>query len=185
MRCCISCITNTISGTDREKWDYVYEHHHPYLLEPDPREAVDYPVEDDPALIADEAYRDALFVQEWQEWQSHNPNIAFEFWLDWKYRYGTTVYGNLPQHKKHHHVGYSWAPCPYDTVSSGTRSRHLTGSDVPTEGQILHEAGGKHYYMKNKYRGFECTFFDESDPDNPDKNCPYYIANGHKKYFYI
>jgi len=97
---------------------------------------------------------------------------------NWEQLYGTTVSGNLPQHKKHHHEGHKWAQCPYDTVSSGIRSRHLTGSDVPVEGQILHEdANGRHYYMKTKSKGprwgFECTY----------PGCPYEIATG-KPYFY-
>lgn len=95
----------------------------------------------------------------------------------WEQLYGTTVYGNLPQHKKHNHVGHCWAKCPYDTTCSGVRRRHMVGTETPPEGTVLHEAGGKHYYMKTHSRGvwgFECTF----------DGCPYYITYG-KRYFFV
>lgn len=95
----------------------------------------------------------------------------------WEALYGSTLYGNLPPHKKHHHVGHCWLPCPYDTICSGTRMQHLIGTTNPAEGQILHEVVGKHYYMRSWNKGarwgFECTF----------DGCPYNTTYG-SHYFY-
>jgi len=35
--------------------------------------------------------------------------------LTWEEMYGTTAVGNLPQHKKHEHIGNMFMPCPYST----------------------------------------------------------------------
>jgi hypothetical protein len=97
---------------------------------------------------------------------------------DWEEMYGTTLSGNLPQHKKHHHVGHKWAPCPYDTDArcSDTRKRYLLG--VVPEGIAHVDADGKEYYMKTAQRGtawgFECT---------NSGICPYY-ADNKRNYFY-
>jgi len=130
----------------------------------------------------------------YQSWYSTHPTysgITFDRWMKWRSIYGTTTYGNLPQHKKYQHVGYCWAPCPYSTQSSDARTENMTGNyldpaRLPNEetglwtisGTITFSGTGKvdHgiYYMKNKYRGFECTF----------DGCPYYLYHG-KRYFYI
>lgn len=91
---------------------------------------------------------------------------------EWEDIYGTTLSGNLPQHKKHHHVGHCWVPCPYSTQCGDLRREHLTVSGTQED----HTAGGKIHYMATSCRGkwgFECTF----------DGCPYYIANG-QRYFY-
>jgi len=96
---------------------------------------------------------------------------------NWEEMYGTTLSGNLPQHKKHHHVGHKWAPCPYDTDArcNNLRKDHLLGI-VPV-GTAHTDVNGKEHYMTTAQRGtawgFECTFDD----------CPYYIATG-QRYFY-
>lgn len=115
----------------------------------------------------------------------------------WEQLYGTTAYGNLPQHKKHLHDGHCWAPCPYDTTCTGVRTQNMTGyyldpyydpntnymtisGTIPfTDAQkVLHEdANRRHYYMKTTSKGsawgYECTF----------NNCPYKTQHG-KPYFY-
>jgi len=105
----------------------------------------------------------------------------------WEQLYGTTTYGNLPQHKKHFHVGHCWAPCPYDIECNEVRTRNmldLTERDedgeyiYPLPTRTTHSGiDNKHYYMKTHSRGvwgFECTY----------SGCPYYLAHG-KRYFYV
>ena len=92
----------------------------------------------------------------------------------WEQIYGSTLYGNLPQHKKHHHVGHCWAPCPYSTQCSDLRREHMIGTYGGTVND--HTANGKVHYMATSNRGvwgYECTF----------DNCPYYTVNG-RRYFY-
>lgn len=105
-------------------------------------------------------------------------NVTQLQWVAWKRLYGTTAYGNLPQHKKHHHVGYCWLPCPYSTQSSDLRTLHLLGTSSPSEGRNSHVGvDDKIYYMATEGGGarwgFECTF----------DGCPYETAYG-VKYFY-
>ncbi len=96
----------------------------------------------------------------------------------WERIYGTDYVGNLPQHKKHLHVGNCWCPCPYDSAATDLRTRHLLGlSDTdPLPTKIPHTDGTKNYFMKPDYRGVwgnVCTF----------DNCDYYLNTG-KRYFY-
>jgi len=116
----------------------------------------------------------------------------------WERFYGTTAYGNLPQHKKHLHIGHKWARCPYDTECNDIRTEHMTGNfldphydpdtyystitgTVPfTSAQKIEhydDAEEKHVYMSTASRGtkwgFECTF----------SGCPYRNYHG-KPYFY-
>jgi len=130
---------------------------------------------------------------DYQSWYATHPTysgITFDRWMKWRAVYGTTTYGNLPQHKKHQHVGYCWAPCPYSTQSSTARRENMTGNYLDPycvqneetglctiTGTVTFSGTGEDhgiYYMKNKYRGFECTF----------DGCPYYLYHG-KRYFYV
>lgn len=92
----------------------------------------------------------------------------------WEALYGTEAYGNLPQHKKHQHVGNKWNPCPYSTQSDDLRSAHRLG-EVPTK--VDHTgANGKVYYMSPDVRGswgYVCTF----------SGCTHFISTG-EHYFY-
>lgn len=111
--------------------------------------------------------------------------VGWYEWLKWKNTHGTVYYGNLPQHTKHEHVGYSWMPCPYDNNSNldldpdtgnhTLRRRHLLGG-TPSQA-VDHSENNKRYYMRPTSRGarwgFECSFDD----------CPYYINSG-RRYFY-
>lgn len=98
---------------------------------------------------------------------------------EWEYIHGTTIDGNLPQHKKHHHVGHCWCPCPYDTDArcSDLRKEHLLGPPPFPDTEAHVDANGKEYYMTTSSRGsawgFECTF----------SGCPYNDAHG-IEYFY-
>lgn len=100
----------------------------------------------------------------------------FEKWVQHKFSMGTTMYGNLPQHKKHEHVGHCWMPCPYDVNTEVVRMRAMLDLDVgqfPIEGRNDHGV----YYMKTDHSGpvwgFSCTYH----------NCPYLVAYG-STYFY-
>lgn len=99
---------------------------------------------------------------------------------EWEYIHGTTTDGNLPQHKKYHHVGHCWCPCPFDTTDrcSDLRTVILIGVSDPSEGRSAHvDANGKEYYMTTSSRGsvwgFECTF----------SGCPYEVVHN-VEYFY-
>jgi len=172
-RCKVDCVS-IISGTNREKWDYVrglyFDSYGNEIRDPS-----------DPARIAEEAAMTALFTKEETAWQAKSPNAPFEYWLQWKYERGSESYGNLPQHKAsfkidcdgNQIIGHSYAPCPYSTESTDLRSEQMLGS-VPTK--VTHTAGGVIYYMETAYQGkwgFRCTY----------DGCPYYLTNG-VRYFY-
>lgn len=116
----------------------------------------------------------------------------------WEKLYGTNAYGNLPQHKKHLHIGHKWAPCPYDTYCNEVRTQHLTEyyldpfydpntNYMTISGTVPFTDGGKiehydlvtrkHVYMNTASRGarwgYECTF----------SGCPYRVQHG-RNYFY-
>lgn len=118
-----------------------------------------------------ELFHDDLFT--WTFFiEDNSNNVIFERFLQWQYQYGTSVYANLPQYKKHEHVGHCWAPCPYSTDSDGVRSESMLGFTPATKND--HGI----YYMKTEGKGgvwgFECTY----------DGCPYYTGTG-KKYFYV
>lgn len=104
--------------------------------------------------------------------------IMFEKFVQWKYEFGssTTLYGNLPQHKRNDHYGHCWMLCPYDENNDEHRMRALLGledAQWPIEGRNDHGI----YYMKTANRGtvwgFECT----------SPTCPY-LTTYSGTYFY-
>lgn len=155
----------------RRKWNYVKN-----LYQGSYAITVDGYIDDsrdisDPSYIADFDRYDAQFVEDYDNWVTTRSGIDFERWLEWRYRVGTTMYGNLPQWKKDQHEGHCWMPCPYSTDSSDTRSEIMLGS-VPTK--VDH---GDHYMAtasRGSVWGFECTY----------SGCPYLLTNG-TRYFYV
>lgn len=135
------------------------------------------PTDDQPSIdlmMADILEYDDALVE-------HGILVPFDKWLIWKLTVGTSLYGNLsPNKKRKDKVGHSYAPCPYDTSCSDSRSMALLEIDnigsLPTK--ILHEIGTKHYFMRTAARGnkwgYECTF----------PGCPFHTTNN-KNYFYI
>lgn len=167
MTLCRPICVSTISGTNREKWDYVRTFYYGSRTE---IRAID-----DEARIADEARWATEFGEDEAAWIANYSHVPFERFLQWKFEQGTYQYGNLGDWKKDDHVGHCFAPCPYDSNADETRTRimlDLSNSDpLPTRND--HGI----YYMKTANRGakwgFECT----SD------SCPYYTTNG-VRYFY-
>lgn len=157
-----------ISGTDREKWEYVRDLYYPTRTET--RDA------SDPAYIAEQAELDDIYNEDHTIWLAYYSHVPFEKFMQWYYTYGTYQYNNLPEHKKHEHIGHCFAPCPYDSNAKELRTRHLLdlGDSDPLPTRNDHGI----YYMRTTSKGskwgFECTF----------DNCPYYVANG-QRYFYI
>lgn len=163
-RCKPDCVT-TVTGTNREKWDYVRSL---YFGDYTEARAVD-----DEARIADEAALTALFGEDEASWLARAPSKPFERWMQWKYEYGTEAYANLPEYKTDDHIGRCYAACPYSTEATDLRSEHMLGS-VPTK--VTHTIDGVTYYMEIAYQGrwgFRCTY----------DGCPYYLTNG-IRYFY-
>jgi len=122
--------------------------------------------------------------------------------MTWEEMYGTTYEGNLPQHKKHLHIGNSWIACPYsiqalkvydaewEAAMGFTRAEYesLYGP-LDVNSKIIdmlgfvpsplhnHTLNGKDVFMIPKKKGvwgYECQ--------HPD--CPYLLDNG-RPYFYI
>jgi hypothetical protein len=169
-KCGPECV-EIISGTNREKWDYVHGLYFPRPMV-DPRDPADV------ARVADEAVLTGLFQGEESVWLSRYPTTPFEYWLQWKYERGTDSYGNLPQFKATEDVGSCTAPCPYSTQSEDQRSIDMLGA-IPSGAltKVTHAVGGITYYMRAAYSGqwgYECTY----------DGCPYYLVNGHR-YIYI
>lgn len=58
-------------------------------------------------------------------------------------------------------------------------TRELPATFSGIELLIPHNYDNRDYYMQTSSRGsvwgFECTFYDEEDPTNPEKNCPFYL----------
>ena len=99
----------------------------------------------------------------------------------WRYTVGTTSSGNLPEYKKYQHIGYCWAPCPYDTNATAIRTRHLLNlsltDPLPSKVHHLDGATGKEVFMSPEHRGglgFLCTY----------SGCTRLIDTG-KQYFYL
>jgi len=169
-KCGPECV-EIISGTNREKWDYVYGLYFP-RPETDPRDPADV------ARISEEAALTTLFQNEESVWTSRNPSTPFERWLQWKYERGSKNYGNLPQYRATEDVGSCTAPCPYSTQSVDQRSIDMLGA-VPGGAltKVTHAVGGVTYYMRAAYSGqwgYECTY----------DGCPYYLVYG-ERYIYI
>jgi len=173
--CTPPCVEIQEGWTTRQKWNYVKNLYMPsYDIDSngnyvDPRDAGDV------ARISSEAKYDGMYNTDLAAWQARilgGHNEPFERFLQWQYQIGTTMYGNLPQHKKHDHVGHCWMPCPYSTDSSAERSVTMLGFSVGTK--VDHGI----YYMKTQARGsvwgYECTF----------DSCPYYIGEN-IRYFYV
>lgn len=166
------CVEIQSGWTNRQKWNYVKNLYMPsYGIDAngdyiDSRELLD------PARVEDEQKYILMFNADLVAWQLRGSVGYFEHFLQWQYEYGTAVYGNLPQHKKHEHEGHCWAPCPYSTASSDVRSEIMLGF-VPTV-KNDHDI----HYMEtgsNGIRwGFRCTY----------SGCPYLQTTG-KQYFYV
>ena len=109
MPCKIPCIEE-ISGTDREKWEYVVAHY--------------------AAIAPNDA--DEQFLTDWNNWQvdiDAGRDVIFEKWIQWRCQTGSVHYGNLPEFVKTQNVGHCHAPCPYSTQSSAGRTRIMLGLD--------------------------------------------------------
>lgn len=166
------CVEIKEGWTSRQKWNYVKNLHQPnYAIDANGDEA-DSRAIDDEARIADFVIWDGQYNTDYNNWITSYSNIAFERWLQWQYEIGTTVYGNLPQHKRHDHDGHCWMPCPYSADSSDERSSEMLGF-TPTKND--HGI----YYMKTESRaawGFECTY----------SGCPHIVDYGNDNaYFYV
>ena len=163
---CLPQCVSIITGTDREKWDYVREIYFPTGVETrDP---------DDPSRLDDEAYLDDTFAQDYLVWSTTYSGVPLERFMQWYYEHGTYQYNNLGDFKNT--IGHCFAPCPYDTACSPTRTRHMLGLEE-TDPLPTRSAHGI-YYMRTESRGskwgFECTY----------DNCPHYLDTG-QRYFYV
>lgn len=167
------CVEIQTGWSNRRKWNYVknlYMASYNILPNGDYYDSRDV---SDVSRVADEAKFTTMFNTDLANWQARGANIEFERFLQWQYEYGTTIYGNLPQHKKvGDHVGHCWAPCPYSNDSDATRSETMLGFTPGTKND--HGI----YYMETASNGtewgFRCTYDD----------CPYYTATGNR-YFYV
>jgi len=168
------CVEVQSGWTNRQKWNYVKNLYMPsYAIDAsgdytDNRELLD------PARVDDEQKYILMFNIDLTAWLERG-NGYFEYFLQWQYERGTTIYGNLPQHKKHEHEGHCWAPCPYSTASSDIRSETMLGF-VPT----VKNDHGIHYMETGSNGaswGFRCTY----------SGCPFTTISGNegKKYFYV
>ncbi len=179
--CAPPCV-NIISGTNRQKWNYVRNlYQMSYTLASGTYNYYDDRAVDDPARIADIASYNAMYQNDLNHWLTYYPSKPFEFYLQWKYQHGTHYYGNLPQAEYLNNIGHCWMPCPYSTQCTDTRTRVMLGlSDSdPLPPKVDHKTvDNKDIYLKTASNGsdygFECTFL----------GCPHYIANG-TRYFYI
>ena len=52
-------------------------------------------------------------MRRWGKYRHCGPNPCDT--LTWEELYGSSLDNNLPQHKKHLHIGNMWIPCPYST----------------------------------------------------------------------
>jgi hypothetical protein len=167
-----------VSGTDRQKWNYVRNLYQPSYVVDSSYNYVDPRSSSDPARIEDEAGYFLDFSEDLAMWQTFYYTKPFEKFLEWRNQHGTTAYGNLPQHKRQDHVGHCWAPCPYSTQSSDFRTRSLLGitisGSLPTK--VDHTLpDGREVFLQNADGGvFICPFDD----------CTHYITNG-TRYHYL
>jgi len=167
-----TCVEIQTGWTNRQKWNYVKNlYMSSYGIDAngdyiDSRDLLD------PARIADEQKYILMFNADLAAWQARGSAGEFERFLQWQYEYGTTIYGNLAQHKKDQHDGHCWAPCPYSTASSDTRSENMLGF----EPSVKNDHGTS--YMQTDSNGtswgFRCTY----------SGCPYLQSTG-KQYFYV
>ncbi len=96
---------------------------------------------------------------------------------NWQTIYGTSAYGNLPQHKVTDHIGHSWNPCPYSTQCPEDRARILFGITSVTgtlPARADHTSDGTVHYLRTSGRGarwgYECLF----------DGCTYYTDTGNR-----
>lgn len=171
-----------INGTTRQKWNYVRNlYQSSYTLASGTYDYYDDRDPLDPARVADELSYAEMYQADLSYWLSYYSSIPFEFYLQWRYQYGTRVYNNLPQPNYLNNVGHCWMPCPYSTECSDDRTRLMLGlsSSDPLPPKTSHTLlDGRKVYLKmsavSSSWGFECKF----------DGCPYYIANG-SRYFYV
>lgn len=184
--CSVQYVEIKDGWSTRQKWNYVRSLYVPsYKIDTNGNRLECYTWEDnciarsvtDPARVYDENKYDQMYSTDYDAWQAHAPSAHFEKFLEWKYKYGTYIYGNLPQYKKSHHVGHKWMICPYSTQSSEDRTKFILGIDDLDALPLQNDHGT--YYMKTASNGaswgFECTY----------ANCPYFTTiNVGKKFFY-
>jgi hypothetical protein len=171
-----------VSGTTRQKWNYVRNlYQMSYTLASGTYDYYDSRGVDDPARIMDETAFNQMYQADLDHWMSYHSSKPFELYLQWRFQHGTRAYGNLPQPEYLNKVGHCWMPCPYSTECTDTRTRLMLGlSDTdPLPPKTSHElVDGKKVYLKTASSGaawgFICTF----------DGCPHYIANG-TRYFYV
>jgi hypothetical protein len=168
-----------ISGTNRQKWNYVRSlYQMSYTLASGTYDYYDSRDIDDPARIMDETAFDTMYQIDLDNWLAVHSTKPFELYLQWKFQHGTKYYGNLPQRENLYHVGHSWMPCPYSIECSDDRTRAMLGITVsgalpPKTSHV--NIDSKKVYLKTADGGaFVCSF----------DGCPYYIANG-TRYFYL
>lgn len=119
------------------------------------------------------------YLFEWTDYaQNRGIRVAiFEKWLQWRFEIGssTSLYGNLPHHKRNNHDGHCWMPCPYSTDSTDERSDAMWAvSGHPTLTKNDH---GNNYMQTDSNGtvwGWRCTY----------SGCPY-EAVYNKPYFYV
>jgi len=180
--CTPPCVEIKLGWSDRQKWNYVKNLYQPnYTIDSNGDEA-DPRAIDDEARIADFVTWDGQYNDDHTTWITYYSSTPFEKWLQWQYEIGTTVYGNLPQHKKSEHKGHCWMPCPYTSITDSSVERSETmwsGSGAPELSRVAHGI----YYMKTQARGsvwgYECTF----------DGCSYLESTGGvvsgTRYFYV
>jgi len=166
-RCKAQCV-EIVSGTNRDKWNYVRSLYFGQRTE--------NRLPDDPSRIADELYEDQTFTEDQAVWLSSYSSVPFERFMQWYYERGTYQYNNLPDWKKDDHEGHCYALCPYDSACNTVRIRHMLDLSISDPLPIRVAHGNN--YMKTASRGskwgFECVF----------DGCPYYITTG-QRYFYV
>lgn len=182
------CVEIQDGWTNRQKWNYVKNLYQPnYTIDlsgnhTDPREV------DDVSRVTSEANYTSAYDADLAVWQariSNGHDEPFEKFLQWQYEIGTTMYGNLPQHKKNEHSGYCWMPCAYhrgddwtvEQIEAGqVRTRTMLDLEDwqdPLEGWNDHGDYYMELHAKGNVWGFQCTSDD----------CPYYVTYG-VRYFY-
>jgi len=167
-----SCVEIKTGWTNRQKWNYVknlYMQSYGIDVNGDYVDSRDFT---DPSRVADELKYLNMFNDDLDAWTLRGSSEEFERFLQWQYERGTTIYGNLPQHKKHEHEGHCWSPCPYSNDSSTVRSEIMLGFTPAAKNDhgIFYMATGSN---GTKW-GFRCTY----------SGCPYVQVTG-KQYFYV
>ncbi|MGD9158764.1 MAG: hypothetical protein PVG39_10190, partial [Desulfobacteraceae bacterium] len=144
--CIPSCVEIKEGWTSRQKWNYVKNLYQANYAIDSNGDIADPRSISDPARVADFLTWDSQYNEDYNTWSVYYSHVAFEQWLQWKYKIGTTFYGNLPRYKRLEHEGHCWMPCPYSTDSSDGRSETMLGF-VPSK--VDHGD----YYMKTDNNG--------------------------------